>query len=97
MDSDSSITDTKLNENIENNLGTCKNAFLWNIGKPAIKRLESRFPRLKLKNKTFQDILKKWRGIGNTELSKVGNLNNLILTLQTEDQSDTSNKILVHL
>ena len=33
MDNDSSITDTKLRDKIEKNLLTCKNTFIWNIGK----------------------------------------------------------------
>ena len=77
----------RVNEN-EKNVPIIKSGFLWNLGEPAVKTLETRFAGAKLNTKSIHEILKEWRTCWTVELNKIGKYTQLLNTTQKEGQAD---------
>ena len=48
----------------EKNVPIIKSGFLWNLGEPAVRTLETRFAGAKLNTKSIHEILEEWKNIG---------------------------------
>ena len=73
---------------MKKNVPMIKSGFLWNLGEPAVRTLETRFAGAKLNTKSIHDILAEWKKSWTVELNKIGNYTQLLNTTQKEGQAD---------
>ena len=57
----------------EKNVPIIKSGFLWNLGEPAVRTLETRFAGAKLNTKSIHEILEEWKKCWTVELSLICN------------------------
>ena len=72
----------------EKNVPIIKSGFLWNLGEPAVRTLETRFAGAKLNTKSIHEILEEWKKCWTVELNKIGKYTQLLNTTQKEGQAD---------
>ena len=72
----------------DKNMPILKDAFIWYVGDPVVKTLETRFAGAKLKTKTLTEILDEWKKTYEIEVNKIGKYTQLLNTVQKEGQPD---------
>ena len=72
----------------DKNMPILKDAFIWYVGDPVVKTLETRFAGAKLKTKTLTEILEEWKKTYEIEVNKIGKYTQLLNTVQKEGQPD---------